>query len=261
MATGEPAPLQVNATPAQEPDPALVNALRCLLNKNPSEALELLKQYDKTTQDMLVQLLPFVARLSEGGLERADSEQEMSALLEQLNNLTAAVRAHAPLTLKKVAFCRRIYGFGDYDALPSNPEFQAGLGSQLGDRVTIYAELRNFRNIPKGSVYETHLKRQVEIRAANNPNGKPVIIQTPEWYKPTTSRSPQQDLFLNFSFHLPPLPDGQYALWVIVEDHTAFEGEPIVPRLPAQYRLDFRVSHGAGPRAAGVEGQKRRAVE
>jgi hypothetical protein len=249
---------QANASPAQEPDPALVSALRCLLNKNPSEALELLKPYDKTTQDMLAQLLAFIARLSEGGLE--GSPQELSALLEQLDGLTAAVRARTPLAIKKVCFCQGIYGFGAYNALPPNPEFRAGVGSQLGDLVTIYAEVRNFRSIPKGSFYETQLVRNVEIRPANNPNGKFYNINIPDTDKPINSHSPQQDLFLNISFNLPPLPDGQYTLRVVVEDRTAFDGEQVVPRM-AQKSIDFRVSRSAGARAAGGEGTKRRAAE
>jgi len=248
LITVEPSPPQANAAPAPEPDPALVKSLRCLLNKNPAEALDLLKQYDKSTQELLEQLLPFVARLSEGGLEGADSEQEMSALLEQLNTLTAAVRAHAPLTLKKVCFCRRINGFGDYEALPLNPIYQSGIGNQLGQRVILYAEVRNFRSIPKGNVYETHLVRSVEISPDNNPNGTLLNIQIPEADKPILSHSPQQDLFLNISFSLPPLPDGQYTLKVIVQDRTAFEGESLVPRM-AQKTINFRVSRSAGSAA------------
>jgi hypothetical protein len=258
--TVEPTPPPLNAAPAPEPDPALVGALRCLLNNNPVEALELLKQYDKTTQELLAQLLPFVARLSEGGLGRPGSEQEMNALLDLLSSLTAAVRAHAPLTLKKVCFCEHVGGFGYYEALPPNPEFRAGSGNLLGDRVTVYAEVRNFRSIPKGSNYETRLVRSVEIRAANNPKGEPQGILIPDMDKPINSHSPQQDLFLKFSFHLPPLPDGQYTLQVIVQDRTAFDGEPIAPRI-ARKSIDFRVGHGAGPRVAGGEGPKRRAVE
>jgi hypothetical protein len=256
----EPPPLQATPPAAPDPEPALVLALRCLLNKNPSEGLALLQQYDRTTQKLLVTLLPFTVRLSEGGLAQA-SPQEMSLVLEQLNDLMTTLRAHAPLTLKKVCFCRRIHGFGAYEALPLNPSFEAGLDHRPGDRVTIYAEVRNFRSIPKGSVYETHLVKSVEIYPAHNPNGKPIIIQRPDWTQPTISHSPQQDLFLNITFNLPSLPDGQYALRVIVEDRTAFDGEPIVPRAPAQRSLDFQVKRSAGPRAAGGEGAKRRTTE
>jgi hypothetical protein len=253
----EPPAPQLNAPPAQEPDPALVSALRCLLNKNPAEALEQLKQYDKPTQELLLQLLPFIAGLNEGGLEHSD--QEMSALLEKLNELTAAVRAHSPLTLKKVCFCKRINGFGYYEALSPNPEFEAGTDRFPGNRVTIYAEVRNFRSVPKGSVYETHLVKRVEIYPTQNPKGEPITIQKPDWAQPTRSRSPQQDLFLNITFNLPPLPDGQYTLRVVVEDHTAFDGEQIAPRITNK-SIDFHVSRNAGLRAAD-EGAKRRAVE
>jgi hypothetical protein len=254
---GEPALPALSPVPAQEPDPPLVAALRRVLDKNPAEALELLKQYDQTTRDLLALLLPLTARIGEGGLDRA-SPQEAGALLEQLNDLTAALRARAPLSLKKVCFCRRINGFGDYEALPPNPEFQGGIDHRLGERVRIYAEVRNFRSVPKGNVYETQLVKSVEIHAAHDPTGNPIIIKTPDWTKPTLSYSPQQDYFLNIGFNLPPLPDGQYTLLVVVEDRTAFDGERVIPRLTRR-SIDFRVSHGAGSHAG--EGTKRRAAE
>jgi hypothetical protein len=242
--------------PPPETDPPLVAALRRVLDKNPSDALELLKQYDLTTRELLVLLLPFTARLGEGGLDHA-SPQELNALLDQLNELSAALRARAPLSLKKVCFCRRINGFGDYEPLPPNPEFQGGTDHRLGGRVRIYAEVRNFRSVPKGNVYETYLVTSLRIQDAQ---GKSVGIQIPNQNRPTITHSLRSDYFMNIEFSLPPLPDGQYTLFVQVADHTSLDGQPVAPRMAREKCLDFRVSRGAGLHAS-AEGPKRRAAE
>lgn len=256
-ASAEPETPSLAPVPTAEPDPPLVAALRCVLDHNPSEALDLLKQYDQTTRELLVLLLPLTARLGEGGLDRAPP-QELNALLDQLNELSAALRARAPLTLKKVCFCRRINGFGDYEPLPPNPEFQGGTNDRLGGRVRIYAEVRNFRSVPKGNVYETYLVTSLRIQDARGQSVRG--IQIPNQNRPTVTHSLRSDYFMNIEFSLPPLPDGQYTLFVQVEDYTSLDGQPVAPRMAREKCIDFRISRGAGLHAS-AEGPKRRAAE
>jgi hypothetical protein len=232
------------------PDPPVVAALRCVAEKHPDQAFELLRNYDRSTQEILGALLPLAARLGEEGMEHV-SPQELTVVLDHLNDLMAALRARAPLELKKIFFCRRINGFGDYDALQPNPEFHGGLDGRPGERVRVYAEVRNFRSVPKGNIYETQLGCTLKIFSFDN-HEKPVCEPIELRAEPSRSHTQRQDYFINVQFNLPHLPQGYYTLRVDVRDETALEGEKVAPRA-ASRTLDFHVRPGSLSRASGSE--------
>jgi hypothetical protein len=229
--------------PKPAPDAPLVAALRCALEKHPAEARRLLAKYEKNDRELLLSLLRLTADLGEGDLEKLPPEQA-SRTLAQLSAVTTNLRLRAPLALEKVCFCKKIQGFGRYAPLPPQTDeqlasFQAGSEGRPGERVQIYAEVRNFacRRAQEGH-YETLLESKLEIRdeerreVASIDLGKCV----------DRSQTPRQDYFLNFQLHVPAkLAPGRYTLWVKVRDVTTD------PPREADSTLDFRV------RAAGDE--------
>jgi hypothetical protein len=223
------------APPAEEP---LVEALRLLLDKrkkDPAEALALLQRYDKPTQELLLGLLSLSARLGEGGIDRAAPE-EVALIREQLNGLSTALRGRAPLTLDKLCFCRKISNFGGYDPLPSDYAFQAGAGKLPGERVRVYAEVRNFTSQARGPYYETCLSSTLEIRDAAGG-----LVRS--WELPPQldrSHTLRQDYFITFTFRIQPdMAPGWYVLWVQVQEDVG--GGATAPRI-ARRSLDFRVT-------------------
>jgi hypothetical protein len=238
------APVQVHplvtatAVPAapKATDAPLVAALRCALEKHPGEAGKLLEAGARPNRDLLLALLRLAAELDGRDLDRLPPE-ELAANLEQVAAIVRALRQKAPLALGNVHFCRRITGFGRYEALPVGHSFQAGAGKQPGERVQVYAEVRNFRSRLRDGQFETVLASSLEVR--NEQGHREVMMNLGSCTD--RSQTPRQDYFLNFQFHVPPrLPPGLYTLWVTVKDVTPRGGEP-GPAREARTSLDFKV--------------------
>ena len=211
------------------PDPQLVAALRCLLEKRSADALELLQNYDGVSRELLLTLLPLAARVGDGGLEHA-TPQETAALLDQLRQLETVLRPRAALALDKVCFCRKINGFGDCEPWPENHVFQAGATDGRGERIQVYVEVRNFTSRLRGPTYETALAGEVEIRDFTNKTVSRIDFPTCV----DRSQTPREDYFINFQFHLPtPMPEGRYTLRVLVKDVLDPATGDAAPRAPA----------------------------
>ena len=221
------------------PEPPIVAALRCALQKHPDEARRLLDKYDKTDRELLLALLKLTAGVGVGEVAKLDAK-EMTATLEQLTTLTAHLR-HAPLSLDRVCCCRRIDGFGQYEALPASHEFRPGSEGRPGERVHLYAELRNFASrVNAEGQFETTLASSLEIvdlhgrRAAALDLGRCV----------DRCQARRQDYFLNVQFHVPAgLPAGTYTLRVKVEDQTPGAAGDRAGRT-ASRSVSFRVGAG-----------------
>jgi hypothetical protein len=212
-------------------DAPLVGALRCALEKHPAEARRLLQQYGKNDRELLLALLRLTVDLSEGDLKKLSPEMA-SRTLERLSAVTNNLRQRAPLTLEKVCFCKKIQGFGRYTPLGPEHTFQAGSEGRPGDRVQIYAELRNFASNAVEGVYETVLESTLEIRDAERREVATIHLGRCI----DRSLTPRQDYFLNFQLHVPAkLTPGLYTLWVKVKDVTTDS-----PRETSS-SLDFKV--------------------
>jgi hypothetical protein len=216
-----------------------------VLEKHRDEATALLQRYGQANRDMLFTLLRLSGHVGEGELERVPP-QDLALMLDQLNTLALALRLRAPLALEKVCFCRKIVTFGVYDPLGPLPEFQAETPGRPGERVQVYAEVRNFASRAQGLYFETHLAGALEIHN----------LQRERVYKKSMppcvdrSRTLRQDYFVVFDFPLPPLPAGSYTLWVQVKDVTPGPGGAVTPRI-ARRSLDFRVGGlSQGPRVS-----------
>lgn len=231
-----PPPEEVpTATPA--PDAPLVAALRCALEKHPDEARGLLNKYAKNDRELLLALVRLTANLGEADTEKM-SPEDVSRTLEQLSAVTSGLRQKAPLTLDKVCFCKKIQGFGRYTPCAEQNEFQAGSDGKPGERVQVYAEVRNFASKPAEGNFETVLESRLEIRDAERNE----IANIDLGQCVDRSQTPRQDYFLNFQLHVPPkMAPGLYTLWLKVKDVTSD------PPRETSCSLDFKV------RAAGDE--------
>jgi hypothetical protein len=233
----------VEATPAEPkppPDPPLVAAMRRLLQNPNAEPMECLKNYKESDRDQLLALLcRLAAGIGEGDLDRVPPEN-LAAQLDRLHGLIVALRRRAPLALSNVCFCRRIDGFGRYDALPGAPAFQAGVEGRPGERVQLYAEVRNFNCQPRGAYCEIRLASTLEIY---DERGRVPVVTLAPLTCTDRSRTPRQDYFLNFQFHVPPrVPPGAYRLRVTVKDVTPpADGGAVSPRQACE-ELYFQVA-------------------
>jgi hypothetical protein len=222
----------VAAKPAEEP--ALVQAVRCFLDKRPEDALARLKGYAAPNQEMLLSLLPLAIRLTEGSLDQA-SPQETAVILDECNSALAPLRSRAPLTIDAMCFCRRIKAFGVYDPFEPDHAFQPG------DQVDLYVEVGNFTSKavkhPAGPV--THvidLASSAEIRdyAGNKVWPRRIVFGRQALDE---SRTPRRDYFDHYRFAVPDVAPGAYVLWIDVEDRGTS------PPRKARRSLDFHVTH------------------
>jgi hypothetical protein len=241
-------------TQAPPPDPALVAALRAVLERRDADVQEALRGLkDDETRQVVLGLLNTAACL-EGGLDRL-SPDDARVLLAKVERAHADLRARAPLSLHNLCFFRRIYSFNHVDALPALPAFQAGTDDRPGERVKVYVEVRNFRCLPRGpeGPYVIALSGRVRLtehRKGTDPREETPNIVAPMDFPavPDVSRNPRQDYFITFEFHVPPqVPPGLYTLKVEIKDETPLKkGEP--PRKAEPVEIDFRViGPGATP--------------
>lgn len=232
----------ISDTKPPTPEAPLVAALRCAMEKHPDEAQRLVQKLDRADRDLLLNLIRLTAGIGEKELEKL-SAKELASTLEQFRQILEQIRERAPLELDKVCFCRKIDGFGQYEAV-SGHEFQAGSDGQPGERVQVYVEVRNFRCVAKQGKYETRLGSALEIR---DEKGRKVVALTPE-PSADLSQTPRQDYFLNFQFHVPAkLPVGRYDLRVTVKDLTPSASGKKVAREATQ-TLPFWVCPPGGRR-------------
>ena len=227
------------------PESPLAAAFRDLLQNRSADALERLRDYDGASRELLLTLLPLAARVGEGGLDRA-SPQETAVMLEQVRQVEALLRPRAALTLDKVCLCRRVADFGKCEPWPADHVFQPATEDHYGERIQVYAEVRNFTCRPTGTAYETSLAGVVEIRSFADPKHPVARFDFPA--SVDRSQTPRQDYFVNFKFYLPPMPEGRYTLHVLVKDMLAPVGDDATPRR-ASRSLDFTVGRAgrAGP--------------
>jgi hypothetical protein len=207
---------------APVPENPLQGALRCFLDNRPAEAVRLFNHYDKSSQELLLCLLPLAVRLTQTDLDHANP-QEVDALLDQLYALAAPMKQRAPLKLGTVCFCERVQQFGVYDPLGENPELRPG------DEMHLYVELKNFSTVADVRGFKIPLEGRIEVISFE---GKTVFQHSD--VLESASLSPRQDLFVRFPFFVPQrLPQGSYIARFTIED--------LVTHRKVTRSLDFRI--------------------
>jgi hypothetical protein len=225
--------------PAAAPEPPLLAAMRCFLAKRPTDAMARLQDYDRVNQELLLGLLPLAALLTEGSLARTDP-RTISAVVDQLDNLSCQLRPQAALTVDRICFCRWIETFGRYEPMPDDYEFLPG------DKVRVYVELRNVASVkrnrgPSQLTYIIRLASSAEIRDFGGnkvwpPDSGRIVF---ERERPVDeSRTLRHDYFEKYQFFIPDeLQPGRYTLVIEVEDLGTH------PPRKVHRSLDFRVTN------------------
>jgi hypothetical protein len=178
--------------------------------------MEALKRYDKTSQDLLLCMLPLAARLGEGSLQRA-TPREMSNTVSELNRVADTLAPRAELVIDKMCFCRFLkdsdkFGmFGVYEPLEEDHPFYPG------ERKRLYIELRNFTNERVSNGYQIRLKSHMQIRDYRGAIAWELGF--PE-LRADITKSPRHDFCDQFGFVVQPnkVPPGRYTLWLRVTD-------------------------------------------
>ncbi len=221
-----PAPIGKHATLPPRP---LVQALECFLNDKPDEALQWLGGYDPRDQELLLRLLPIVARVERASLAAAGLRGEQQTLLDVLQMIVAELRLEAPLAMRELVFCKYVYGFGKYEPL-------GGTQFRPGEVVKVYAEVENLAERRDEDLFVTAVGGVMEIR------GPDCKVKWTHTFPITLDQSSslRTDHFLRFTLPIPPtLPAGFYTLRIQVRDqHTQRETER---------SIGFRVTSLASP--------------
>ena len=118
-ATSIPAPpIAVKEKPAEEVlapkiDAPLVAAVGAFQAGNPDAAIEQLKAFDKPNQELLLQLIPPLVRVSQLNLNQPDPE-ETGTLARQFESAAAVLTKRTGLTVKKAVLCLKVNGYGQF---------------------------------------------------------------------------------------------------------------------------------------------------
>ncbi len=195
----------------------LLDALQCVLEERPHEALTYLQGYDPATQELLLRLLPYLDLIRRKGLPQLQSE-EVAILHHQLQEMMHLLRPRTELAIDKACFCEFVKAFGVYQPLPEDHVFGASTPERPGELVQLYVELRNFCSEPRGPYHETCLSSSVEVRDARGE--KIWQHRFDDCKQPLRSRARLNDYFNNYTFHVPQLPPGTYTLTIQVADET-----------------------------------------
>ncbi len=204
-----------NLVPAKK-EP-LVEALGCVLDNRPNEALDHLQIYDRATQELFLRLLPLLAQITHKSFDQL-SPAEVAVLYDQLQSLLVTLRPRTELVIGKMCFCEWVKSYGLYQSLPKDHVFQAGTDCQPGELVQLYVELPNVTSEWRDPYHETRLASSVEIADAKGQ--KVGIPGLHDRKQPLRSLTRMNDYFNIYSFHMPHLAPGVYTLTLQVTDET-----------------------------------------
>jgi hypothetical protein len=225
-----------NVTPTQvekRREYPLIAALEAMLRKQHDEALQHLRAYDHETQEFIIRLAPVLVMVVQTPIKELTAP-EIAVINEQLLNALIQFRARSELTVSKMCFCKKVYGFGAYDPLADNHTFVAGTKDRVGDEVQLYVELRNFNSEKtKDGAYLTKLTCTLELHDAA---GKNVWSRTLDRIE-TARRARLNDFYRNYIFYVPAIPAGTYQLTLQITDETNPE-----QRRVARESVVFRVT-------------------
>jgi hypothetical protein len=219
---------EVKAKPVE--DPPLVAALRCYLNRKPAEAVIWLERYDPPNQELLLCLMPLLARLTEGSLHKVDSK-DLSSLLTELDRIITLMQPAAQMVIDKMCFVSDAHNFGDYKKLDEEHEFQPG------DLLFVYVELQNFtsQRDERTGRYRIRLKSEVFIQDVKNN----VVDGSNFEANEDLSLTRRHDFYIQYPLRLRrDLPAGSYILRLNVTD--------VPTKRNVEHTLDFRVITARG---------------
>jgi hypothetical protein len=219
------APPHIDRSLVDNPQPPplhpLLSALQAILEDRPDAAMPYLSGYDQRDQELIMRLLPIVARAERGGIlaNPANSEDRL-VLMEVLRSLYMTVAPTAPLVIDKMFFCGKVIDFGRAEPHPTN-QFRPG------EQIRIYAEMLNLcdRRVNEYQ-YVSQLACVVEIRDADCKR----LETKPTRTNPVITQTPRTDHYGVIIMDLPTgLEPGVYTLRVrIIDQDTSREDQKVL---------------------------------
>lgn len=218
-------------------EPPLLSALRAYLENRPDDAIRQLQMLDRASQDYVLALMPLLVRGTQMNLASPNPE-DAAVLVEQLHRLAGRLESKAALKVDKVAFCRKMTGFGRYEPWVDGQPYKPN------DLAVLYVEFRNIGSDPApGPAGESYLSRAVvslEVRDAKNN----LVEQTDpmDWRRRVTiarfehadhTRSPLHDYSRTYRISVPTQP-GVYTVTVEVKDPS---GKRVARSQPVEFRV------------------------
>jgi len=218
-------------------EPPLLATLRAYLENRPDDAIKLLQSLDRGNQDFALALLPVLVRGTQMNLANANPE-EVAVLVDQLHAVAGRLEPKAALRVEKVAFCRRMSGFGRYEP------WSEGQPYKPNDLAVLYVELRNIGSEPvAGPAGETYLCRAIVSLEVRDATGNLVEQTDPaDWRRRVPvarfehadhTRSPLHDYSRTYRISVPAQP-GVYTVTVEVKDPS---GRRVARSQPAEFRV------------------------
>lgn len=169
---------------------------------------QLLAELDPRSREQVARFHQMIAVTYDQVLADPDARLDLSAMIDRVSE----VIGEQPLSIKKVELCRRVDGYGIYEAFEGH-RFPAG---QL-NRTLVYIEIEDFLHQPTiDNEYE--VKVSVELELYDRRGEVLLWRQQPETIT-DVSRNQRRDFFLIQPVNLPAsLGAGEYRLKVRVKD-------------------------------------------
>lgn len=224
----------VKPTPPEEH--ALLRAVRAHLEGKPERAFEAIATMERPTQDVVLAVLPVLARGTTANL--AGDPAAAAAMVDGLRTAAARLEPLANLRVDAALFCDEVYGFSRYKPHPPNQPYRPH------DKAQLYLEVRNLVSQPaagpRGETYLTQVRAQVEVRDAHghrvlqpHANDYRRRVEVVELVEPRYTRAPIQEFHFVYSFPAPAAP-GVYTVTATLTDAA---GRRAVKTQPVEFTV------------------------
>jgi hypothetical protein len=154
------------------------------------------------------------------GASRRDDKQRATAALIPLDEARAKLSELATLQIRNAAFVSSVAGYGAYE-----PRKAVAFGA--GQKVTLYAEVENFRSEPAEDGFHTSLASSYQVvdSEGRRVDGK----QFPD--VADSCRNRRRDFHMQYEFPLPTrIYPGDYKLELTITDHNSGKiGQATIP--------------------------------
>jgi hypothetical protein len=140
-----------------------------------------------------------------------DDKRRAAASVIQLDNAVSHLREIGSLSLRNLAFCEKVYGYGAYEAI-DEPKFAAG------DQVSLYVEVENYHSQSTEKGFTTMLGasyRIVDAEGKRVDGGEFPIIED-------CCRTRRRDFHIQYGLAIPKsLTAGKYRLELAMKDRQS----------------------------------------
>ncbi len=218
-----------------QPNPAayeapLLAAVRAYTENNPQRAIEIVRTLNPQNQDLLLALVPVLARGATADLN--NDPATAAALVDQLRSAVERLESRAALRIEKATFCSDVSRFGQFLPWPENNAHKPNT------KVQLYLEVRNLVSQPAGNDFVTGVQAAVEVRDAHDKLVEQIDdrdtrrrVPIVRYVKSIKTQSPLHDFHVYYEFPAPSAP-GVYTITIELRDSN---GQRAVRTPPMQF--------------------------